>query len=529
MGSLFYLVLTSVKNSIKELKQKPGKLILYILIIGLILFTIIVSLFTSGIETETLPASWLAGIYFAFLLMFFIISIQKGLLSGDTIFEMNDVNLLFVSPVNSRQILFYGLIRLAKMSFFAGFFILFQGATLQNFGIDFKGLLILFFVFICTMIIFSILSLLIYSTTNGKTARKRIVKILAILIFLPLAAFLIYTFIRNGDIMSALDIVLNSVIFKATPLIGWATAGALSLAQGKMLAGLGWLALTFLAGVAMFVYIMLSRSDYYEDVLVATETAFEKKRATTDGNVQVSTVTNSNVKVRGTGLKGYGANVFLYKHLRESFRENKFGFFGLSTIIIFAIIVLASLIFKKEIEATLVMQILMWMQVFMIGMGRGLKEIYSHYIYMIPESSFKKIIWANLEIVFKTILESVLFFLIPGFITGENILITLFAMLTYTLFSLLLIGINFVSIRWTQANMSNGILIMIYIVVVMLVMLPGVICGMIVGFMIGGVVGTIVGLQIICGWELLASVICFLLSRSVLDNCDMPVINAFGK
>ena len=527
MNSLLYLFRTSIKNRLKELVHKPGKLVLYIIIIAVIIAGIFMTLFGSKYTMVTQPLYFAGGIFFAFLLLFFVMNIQKGLLSGDTIFEMSDVNLLFVSPVNPRKILFYGLIKLAKMSFWAGIFILFQSSTLKNFGIDFGGVLIIFFVYIGVMMIYSILSLLIYSVTNGQPARKRIVKVLAVLMFVPLAAYGVYQFSLFGDINLTLNAVLDSAIFYATPIIGWATAGALALIQGNILIGIGWLASVIASGVVMLLYIMLSRSDYYEDVLVATETAFERARAVKEGDVQSTTVSKANIKVKGTGLNGSGASVFLYKHLRESFRENRFGFFGLSTFIMFICILAASLLMKGNIELTIVLQVLMWIQLFMIGTGRGLKELYSPYIFLIPESSFKKIVWANLELVFKTLIESVLLLVIPGIIMEENLMIILIACLVYIFFTMLLIAINFLSIRWTQTNVSQGLAITIYIFATVIIILPGLIPAMIIGFMIGGVTGAVLGLLILGGWELLAALVCFFFSKGVLDNCDMPTVNAF--
>jgi hypothetical protein len=163
------------------------------------------------------------------------------------------------------------------------------------------------------------------------------------------------------------------------------------------------------------------------------------------------------------------------------------------------------------------------MQIFVIGMGRGLKELYSQYIYMIPESSFKKIIWSNMETVFKVAVESVLTFGITGAIMGEPPIFIVEIIVVYTLFSLLLIGINYLFMRLTGADLSAGILILIYVVAVVVIMLPGVAAALIAGNVIDGV-GVLIGLIILAAWELLAAVVCFALSKGILDKCDMPVV-----
>lgn len=529
MKSHLYLLRTSIKNRFKEVLRKPGKLVLYLLIVLGFAGALVASLFGASQNKSDLPISYLLAVFFAFLTLFYGMAIQKGLSSGDAIFEMNDVNLLFVSPVNPRATLLYGVIRLAGMSFWAGFFILFQGSSLAIFGVDFAGVLILFATFILNMMVLTLLSLVIYSTTNGKPVRKRIVRIIAVAIFLPITVFFAASYFANGDFILALNNVINSPILAATPFIGWASAGAVSLIHGNLLAGLGWLGLLFLSGAGMLLYIMLSRSDYYEDVLVATETAYEKQRAVAEGNVQTAGSTTAKVKVKKTGLSGKGAHVFLYKHLRETFRQNRFGFFSMYTIITAASIIGASIFVLDGDDIIIVLQVLMWIQIFMIGTGRGLLELYSHYLYIIPSSPFKKAVWSNMELIAKTFAESVLFLCVPGLIMRSNPMLILASMSVYVLFSFLLLGINYLSMRWTETNISQGIEIMIYFFIVVLFMAPGLAAAFIIGFSIGGIAGTVLALLILSVWELIVAFACFALSKNILHNCDMPSMKHVRK
>ncbi len=529
MKSHFYLLRTSIKNRFKDVLRKPGKLVLYLLIVLGFIGALAASLFGATQSKGDLPASYLLAVFFAFLTLFYGMAIQKGLASGDAIFEMNDVNLLFVSPVNPRATLLYGIIRLAGMSFWAGFFILFQSSTLANFGVGFGGVLILFVAFILNMMVLTLLTLVIYSITNGKPVRKRIVRIFAVVIFFPLIVSFITGYLTNGDFFLSLNNIIASPILAVTPFIGWASAGAISLINGNLLAGFGWLALLFFSGVGMLLYIMLSRSDYYEDALVATETAYEKKRAAAEGDVQATGSTMAKVKVKKTGLSGKGAHVFLYKHLRETFRKNRFGFFSMYTIITAGFIIGASIFVLNGDYIITVLQVLMWIQIFMIGTGRGLLEIYSHYLYMIPSSPFKKAVWSNMELIARTFVESVLFLCIPGLLMRSNPIIILCSMLVYVLFSFLLLGVNYLSMRWTETNISQGIEIMIYFFVVVLFMAPGLVAALIIGYSMHSFGGTVLALLILSGWELTVAFVCFALSKNILHNCDMPSMKQAAK
>ncbi|MDR1961276.1 MAG: putative ABC exporter domain-containing protein [Gracilibacteraceae bacterium] len=517
MSALVYIIRKSMKNSLKELGKKPGKLILYLLVIAAILGMVLLS-FIRTVDSPA-PLFWFSGILFLFIALFVVNAFAKGLSGGDAIFEMNDVNLLFVSPVSPRKVLLYGLVRMAKTSFWAGFFILFQANTLANFGVDYGGVLLTFAGFLLSMAVLTTASLLIYSVTNGNAVRKRIVKCLAVVLFLPLAVFLAVQYFTTQDMATALEITIGSAFLRFFPVAGWTSSGVTAFLSGDAATGLLFLGLNLLLCAGMTAYILLSNPDYYEDVLVATETAYEKKRALADGNMGAATASKRKVRVAKTGVSGSGATALFGKHMRENLRENRFGILTLPSALI-ALGAVIMILFGRELS--LVLQILMWLQIFLIGTGRGLKETYSHYIYLIPVSSFQKILWSNMEIMARTLFESALIFGIGGALIKAHPSFILICILTYTLFSLLLLGVNYLFMRFFGADISAGLLLFIYYLAVILAMAPGLVMAFVAGAAIGGDAGYFTGLLILSGWELAAGLGCFALSKGVLHNCDMP-------
>jgi hypothetical protein len=270
-------------------------------------------------------------------------------------------------------------------------------------------------------------------------------------------------------------------------VVGWASAGTVALIAGDMGSGFLFFGLLVLSGALLILYIALSNPDYYEDVLVATETAFERKRVMSEGQINTEASSTKKVKVAKTGIGGLGSSAIFHKHLRESFRANRFGLWGLSSLIMVAGTSLFSFFLRGEDGAILILlQTLMWVQIFLIGTGRGLKELYMHYLYLIPESSFRKIVWSNLEIAFKVLVESVAIYGLAGLIMGESVWLTVASIVVYTLFSFLLLGINYLSLRWTGADISMGLMVFIYTIAVIVIMLPGVIAAIVIGNMIAG-------------------------------------------
>jgi hypothetical protein len=519
---LVYLIAMSVKNGFLEVLRKPAKLVLYVIVIAGLTGMIALSNLTRRSSADFLDIAWLQGVFFLLILLFAGISLQKALASGDAIFGMNDVNLLFVSPIDSRAILLYGLLRMARTAFLAGFFVLFQGNSLAaTFGLRFGAVLLLMCGFIAALVLLFTLSLVIYSVTNGRPARKRAVKLLCAAALLPLAAFCLTRLAGAADPVAALPGVIRSPVFAFTPVAGWASAGAIFLLEGNAGSGALLFGLIGSAIIVLIAYIALSRPDYYEDVLVASETAFEKKRGIAEGRIDAEMSSSAKVRVTGTGIGGVGARAFFYKHLRESFRANRLGLWGLQSVLIAAGAALLAA-FMKSGGLFMILQVLMWIQLFLIGTGRGMKELYTHYIYLIPESSFSKIVWSNLEIAFKVLVEALFIFGLAGAIMGETPPVTAAFIAAYTLFSLLLIGVNYLSLRFTGADLSTGLLLFIYVLTVLTAMLPGLALAAVLAFVFAA--APWVPPAVLAAWELIAALACFALSRGILHSCDMPVI-----
>jgi hypothetical protein len=528
MNSLAYLLRKRLKNTFIEMLHKPGKLILWLALIGFIGFTFVVNALEPTAPEDIAPLYMLKGIVFLLFALFVVFGVRSGLSKGNSMFDMCDVNFLFTSPVDSRHILLYGVGQLMKMALYTSFFILYQASTFRMFGAGVRGQVFVMLGFVLCYMLTQILTLVIYSATNGKPGRQRVVIILTVAAFVPVVLYLaVNYFSSGGNILTALEKTIASPLFAWTPIVGWTTTGAMELTAGSMAFGLILFGVTLLATALMLVYILHSNPDYYEDVLVATETLFEKKRALAEGNVAQQTAMGKKVRVTKTGIGGAGASVFFYKHLRESFREHRLGLWGLPSILsVVVAIVLA--FFTKELGLFFILMILMWMQIMFIGTGRGLLETYMPFIYMIPESPFKKILWSSGEILLKVAGETVVIFLAAGLIMSESAAMILLCMAVYLLFSFMLIGINYISMRFTGSDISAGLLVLIYFLLVMLIMVPGIVAAVVLA-MLFPAFGLTLPLVALAVWELIVGVFCFYAARGILHNCDYnPVVKTAG-
>jgi len=531
MSALLYVLSHDMKNKLFDLRRKPGRLIMYLVIIALLLFVVISSTTQTYSEATHTDIMWLKAILIALFLLTVIPSIKQGLSKGSTIFGMEDVNLLFVAPINPRAILLFGVVRLMKSAALSSIFILFNSSTLRTFfGVRFGGMMIIFASFILVTAVSQVLSLVIYSLTNSRPRRQKIVKYIAVIAFAPVVAGLLWQiWVADFDFVAGLLQFVNSHISSYTPIVGWAAAGSLAFIAGEYAAGAFFFGLLAAAGAILVAVIYIGNPDYYEDVLVATETAFQKARDVAEGNIDAATMSDKQIKVKGTGVGGFGASALFFRHMRESFRVNKFGLWGPSTLAILAFAVIYAFITSRvnyDVSGNMLTTLIMLMiaQIFLIGTGRGVKDTYSHYIYMIPERPFSKLIWSNLEVLLKVLVQNALAFTAAGLIMGIGVEYIIISIITCTFFSFVILGVSFLSMRFTGAHMSMGILSMLYILAIIIIMMPGIVASIIIGSAIGNG-GMLIGILILAAWEVIAGIGCFVASKGVLHNCDMPSLN----
>ena len=124
MNSLVFLLTRSMKNSLLETLRKPAKLTNWLILVIVLGGILAISIFVPREQKDLTDLIWLQGGLFVILVMFFAGAVKKGLSTGATLFDMSDVNLMFVSPLAPRTILVYGIVRMAKIASFVSFFIL---------------------------------------------------------------------------------------------------------------------------------------------------------------------------------------------------------------------------------------------------------------------------------------------------------------------------------------------------------------------------------------------------------------------
>ena len=341
MSTIFYMLRKEWKNRLLALFRHPGKLVVYILLVVLLVNSVISTALTPQADLGGfLDLRILHGAYLGILLLFTVPILLNALQKGTTFFGMSDVNLLFVSPISPKKILAYGLMKQMGRTLLMMFFFLFYGAMMaQTFGIVWTDTLALVLGAAVTLFSVQVLSLLLYNFTNGNPARVRTAKAILYVYLAAIVGIILLEFTEGGSNMEALLAAVSSPKLEYLPLLGWIKGACFAFIAGNLAQAGLFAGLTVLAVAACVLVFVRGNVDYFEDVLQSTETAQEQrdalKKAADSGMMTTNNGKKRKYKVRTTGIRrGWGANTFFYKHLCEARRRSRIPFVDSNTIIL---------------------------------------------------------------------------------------------------------------------------------------------------------------------------------------------------
>lgn len=417
-------------------------------------------------------------------LMYLYLYVYTGLLTGSTFFNMADVNLLFVAPISPVKILIYGLFSTIGKTLLASVFIFYQIPNLKNaFGYGAKEILALFFAYSLLVFINHILSIGIYVFSNGNQNRKSMVwSILYVFIGgIFLAAFLIYKKEQAG-ILETLYSMVDNKWFGYLPVVGWTVMlfkGVVTASAVDVIISLGM----FIAVSVLCILMLTGReADYYEDVLYSTEITFQNKLNAKEGrNTSSNIKRHKDIKNEEHGInKGKGASVFIYKHLLEIKRSSRILFIDGLSIFTAVGVGIAGYFLKDAMKAYIILAVLIYFQYFITIFGKLKYELTKPYIYMIPESSFKKLLAASVSSFLKPCADAVIFFGVLAIVKGAGILQCLFMALTYIASGAVFIGLTVVYQRLFGAQPNLFAKIFIGFLLTILVITPGIVASVLI-------------------------------------------------
>ena len=472
MKALLYLTAKKLKNGILEYIRTPSKLIPALILIAVM----VGSIFTSSGYTNIHYARDIKELYaiiFALYTLIFVLISKNGFYNGASMFSMQDVNLIFTSPLNQNTVLSFGLVQQLGRSLMLGFFILFQSGTIcATYGVGFEVLVYILIGYGVTVFLSQMTAMVIYSYTSSDDKKRKALKgIYTIVIALFGAAALYLAYINGGiNLQNLVNVVQTPLarLFPVSGIISLAVSGLISGTPTHILCGLGYCVAFW---VLYRVAVKFINSDYYEDVLQSSENSFSAISARKEGKAAENAPRN--VKTGKTGItKGYGASVIAQKHKIENRRSRKLLLSTVSLIIV-AFTFVSALLFRDEPIAVFAISI--YMLTMSIVSGRWAKELSYPYIYLIPESSYKKLLYMVKSEIPSTIAECILCCLPIYFICRIGVADLISMISARISFALLLISINLLLKKLFGESDKKNFIVLFYFLLFLAFSLPGII------------------------------------------------------
>lgn len=528
MKALIYLLATRFKNQILSLKKKPGMLILYLFVFLMIAGSLVIVILSGegAIRAEYADEKVLISIIGGVALFLLYTFVYSGLSTGSSLFTMPDVGLLFVSPISSKKILFYGLISTLGKSLLGGFFIFYQIGNLRsNFGYGMKEVFALFFIFALLLLFGQLLAIGIYIFSNGNEKRKRIVKTI---IYLAFAGILLAVyFVSKKDEIGMLDAALrvaSSEGFGYIPIAGWGTMLFVGVVHNSLSAILVSIGLFALLGAVMVYVLTSGRADYYEDVLVSTEKTYQTLLAAKEGRRVAPSGKKRKIKEQDHGIgKGIGASALLYKHIHEMKRKSRLIFLDSFTFFILAGAGIAGYYFRQnkfpEELDYIILGTLIYVQYIMSMMGKLKNELTKPYIYLMPASSLSKVFAASGTSLIKPCVDGVLIFIVYVIIRGMNPLMGIFFAAAYAASGAVFTGLTILYQR-VLGDQPNKIVQMFFCFgLLLLIMTPSIGVSVVAAFLLPNAFAFLVTVPytVFC---LLFTLLLFLLNGNLIDKAE---------
>jgi hypothetical protein len=518
---LSYLLLTKLKNQIKNFFKSPGKIIYLVIVLALIGVTII-----GGTGADRKPdreirdIGELSAIVTAFYSLMFVMLANKGFSSGASMFSMTDVNMIFTGPFRPQKVLFYGLFQQLGTSLLLGLFIVFQYTWLHNsYDITYGQLLIILLGYAITVFFAQITAMVIYAFTSADDRKKNAVRGA---FYTMIGVFLVYIALmclrdQANMLQRAVEMMGGNVV-RMFPVSGWTgrtVMGFITGDTGEVLLGL-MLCTAFL--FLLILIITCGKQDYYEDVLKSSEITQSSITARKEG--RVGDAAPKNVKVGKTGIsKGFGANAIYYKHKLEDRRARVLILDPMS--LMFAVLTIAMAFFMRKAGISAVFVTATIYQFFTVAMGRFNKELLKPYIYLIPEPPLKKMLYGLAETLPSAVTEAVVVLIPVAFILGMNPVETVLCILARLTYAFLFTAVNIAVTRLWGGLASKTLASLLYFVLLAVMAAPGIIAAVLMTSIhpLFGENVTVFLWLIVC--NIPVSVLALYLSRNMLQYAEL--------
>nr|WP_122012706.1 putative ABC exporter domain-containing protein [Maliibacterium massiliense] len=521
MRALLYLFGTTLKNSFKQMLKSPAKLIGMLFMVLMVVLMVVAGSAGERPVQELRPSAELYAMVLLLYLCVFVMGIMRGLTSGATFYGMCDVNILFATPIAPRRILFYGLLRQMGTSLLVGFFLIFQYAWLHmTYGLSFGGLMAVLVGYGVVMFSAQLTAMAIYSFSSGNECRQKVIRGVIYAGVVLLAGAILAQVLGKGDMLAAAVTAADALWLKFLPVAGWMQAMVVGILSNEMHLVLLGVALCVSYTAVIVVAMTRARTDFYEDVLQATEVSYSAITAAKEGKMKEAVPTR--VKLGKLGINGgFGASAFYHKHKLENRRARVFILDNMSLLYVAMGIVFAFFMRNSHGALWTIFFFTVYLQMFTTAMGRWARELIRPFIYMTPEPAFKKLVMICLENIEKIAVEAVVLYIPVALILQVQPMDVLACIIARIGFGILFMAGNILAERVLGSLSSRGMIMGLYFLILLALMAPGIIAGVLLMMFVPPQFAMLACLGVITLWNIGASALITFLCRNILDYAEL--------
>lgn len=362
------------------------------------------------------------------ILLVLLANVYGGDKNGSNIFLMPDVNFLFTAPMRPQSVLLFRMILQMGKEFVASLYLLFQIPNLVlNLGLSVEMALAIFACWILTLFLGKLLGVLTYTiAATHSRVRNAIRPAVFGLAGLLLVGTYATSIVKGMTLPETALWLYGGAGSRYVPLWGW-LKGVIGYAiEGNLLAvvlcGVG----AVLCGALIVWLAWRVKADFYEDALSHAAEVQETLNAANDGGMVKRKKDRAKRLRRDIFRRGEGAAMFLYKGIYNRHRFAKLWVFSNTCITYFGVYLLAAVAILWMTKggdtspATLLVvpSAIVAVMAFFRNLGNPLEaDMSSHYLFMVPESAFKKLLYALLAGSYDTLMD-----VLPGLLLATVVL-----------------------------------------------------------------------------------------------------------
>jgi hypothetical protein len=330
---------------------------------------------------------------------------------------------------------------------------------------------------------------------------------------------LLYNVVIYKDFQMAAVSFLNNKFFIYIPFIGWL--------KSVLMAAVNGITYTFyinillcMAFTIIMIYVLYKlNTDYYEDVLAATDKNEELVAMKKSGKGNMNYGRKRFRKIK-SGNIGSGASAIFHRHLLE-YKKSGIPFIDKMTFIMIGVGIASRYIFKGASMNTILYASIYILFFFSIQ-GKWGQELSKPFIYLIPYSSISKLFYATLADLIKYTIDGLALFIVSGIIFKSGAVISILCAVSYASFGAIYTYGDVLSRRVLGATHSKNLEMFMKMGITLLVVLPGIITFVVLSIISNGssTMQYTPYIILIC-YNLLASFLIMLPSKGIFEVLEL--------